>query len=109
MGTLGTSTTQPRRADPIVGDRRQVTNRRRTARGHVDDVLSMAEQDGWCPDVAKQLTAAQGLIESTSREVSRHHLGSPIYAACCDGCGDGAFDELLEALKYAPHALRATP
>jgi CsoR family transcriptional regulator, copper-sensing transcriptional repressor len=114
MVTLGTSTdpTPPRqldRSELVLGDQRQVTNRISTARVHLDGALSMVENDGWCPDVTKQLPAVQGLIESTSREVSRHHPESPIYAAFCDGRGDGVVVELMEALRYDGHVLWALP
>lgn len=43
--------------------RRSVINRLRTARGHVEAVLRMVEDDAYCPDVTKPLSAVQGQLE----------------------------------------------
>ena len=52
----------------------KITNRLKTARGHLDGIVRMIENDAWCPDVMKQLAAVQGMLEAASREVLRHHL-----------------------------------
>ena len=54
--------------------RRSVVNRLRTARGHLDAVLRMVEEDAYCPDVMKQLSAVQGQLERASRIVLRNLL-----------------------------------
>lgn len=88
---------------------RAVTNRLKTARGHLDGIVRMVEADTWCPDVMKQLAAVQGMLESTSREVFRHHLETHVAQAVRDGRGDEIFDELMEALKYDKRVLRGPP
>lgn len=89
--------------------RRRVTNRLKTARGHVDGIVRMVEQDAWCPDVMKQLSAVQGMIESTSREVFRHHLETHVAMAIREGRTEEIVDELMETLKYDKRVLRAVP
>lgn len=88
---------------------RAVTNRLKTARGHLDGIVRMVEADAWCPDVMKQLAAVQGMLESTSREVFRHHLETHVAQAVRDGRGEEIFDELMEALKYDKRVLRGPP
>ncbi|MEX2532911.1 MAG: metal-sensing transcriptional repressor [Nitriliruptoraceae bacterium] len=52
--------------------RRKINNRLKTARGHLDGIIRMVEDDTWCPDIMKQLAAVQGMFEATSREVFRN-------------------------------------
>jgi len=85
---------------------RQVTNRLKTARGHLDGIVRMVEADAWCPDVMKQLAAVQGLLESTTREVFRHHIETHIAEAIREGRGDAIVDELMETLKFDKRILR---
>ena len=85
---------------------RTVTNRLKTARGHLDGIIRMVENDAWCPDIMKQLAAVQGTLESTSREVFRHHLETHVAAAVTAGRGAEIVDELMEALKYDKRVLR---
>ena len=88
---------------------RKGTNRRKPARGHRDGIVRMGEDDAWCPDVMKQLSAVQGMLEGTSREVFRHHLETHVASAVAEGRGDQIVDELMETLKYDKRVLRPTP
>lgn len=106
-------TTHPSRVgvyDPPMDDyHRKVINRLKTARGHLDGIVRMVEDDAWCPDIMKQLSAVQGLLEGTSREVFRHHLETHVASAVAQGRGDEVVDELMETLKYDKRVLRPTP
>jgi DNA-binding FrmR family transcriptional regulator len=88
---------------------RTVTTRLKTARGHLDGIIRMVENDAWCPDIMKQLSAVQGTLESTSRAVFRHHLETHVAQAVAEGRGAEVIDEIMEALKYDKHAMRPTP
>ncbi|MDQ3979174.1 MAG: metal-sensitive transcriptional regulator [Actinomycetota bacterium] len=79
---------------------RAVLNRLRSARGHLDAVLRMVEEDAYCPDVMKQLSAVQGSLERASRLVLRNHLETCVAAAMQAGRVDEIVDELMEALRY---------
>jgi CsoR family transcriptional regulator, copper-sensing transcriptional repressor len=68
--------------------------------------MRMVENDAWCPDIMKQLAAVQGTLESTSREVFRHHLETHVAEAVTAGRGAEIVDELMEALKYDKRVLR---
>jgi len=86
-----------------------VTNRLKTARGHLDGIIRMVDEDAWCPDIMKQLAAVQGLLEGTSREVFRHHLETHVAEAIRVGRGEEIVDELMETLKYDKRVLRPNP
>jgi DNA-binding FrmR family transcriptional regulator len=88
---------------------RKVTNRLKTARGHLDGIIGMVEDEAWCPDIMKQLAAVQGLLEGTSREVFRHHLEGHVTDAIRAGRGEEIVDELMETLKYDKRVLRPVP
>jgi DNA-binding FrmR family transcriptional regulator len=80
--------------------RRGVLNRLKTARGHLDAVIRMVEDDTYCPEVMKQLSAVQGSLERASRLVLRNHLETCVAAAMVAGRTDEIVDELMEALRY---------
>lgn len=79
---------------------RQVVNRLKTARGHLDGVLRMVDDEAYCPDVMKQLSAVQGSLERASRLVLRNHLETCVAAAMREGRTEEIVDELMEALRY---------
>ncbi|MDQ3680288.1 MAG: metal-sensitive transcriptional regulator [Actinomycetota bacterium] len=80
--------------------RTSILNRLKTARGHLDGVIRMVEQDTYCPEVMKQLSAVQGSLERASRIVLRNHLETCVAAAMVAGRTDEIVDELMEALRY---------
>jgi len=77
-----------------------VLNRLKTARGHLEAVIRMVEDDQYCPDVMKQLSAVQGSLERASRLVLRNHLETCVAAAMQAGRIEEIVDELMEALRY---------
>ena len=85
---------------------RAVANRLKTARGHLNGILAMVDQGAYCPDVMKQLSAVQGLIEGTSRMLLRHHLETCVARAMREGRTEAIVDELMETLKFDKHVLR---
>lgn len=88
---------------------RSVVNRLRTARGHLDAVLRMVEEDGYCPDVMKQLSAVQGQLERASRLVLRNHLETCVAAAMVAGRTEEIVEELMEALRFDKVTTGPTP
>lgn len=77
-----------------------VLNRLKTARGHLDAVIRMVEDDTYCPDVMKQLSAVQGSLERASRIVLRNHLETCVAAAMAAGRTDEIVEELMDAMRY---------
>ena len=80
--------------------KRDVMNRLKTARGHLDGIIRMVEDDTYCPDLMKQLSAVQGSLERASRLVLRNHLETCVAAAMQAGRVGEIVDELMEALRY---------
>lgn len=77
-----------------------VLNRLKTARGHMDAVVRMVENDEYCPEIMKQLSAVQGSLERASRLVLRNHLETCVAAAMQAGRTGEIVDELMDALRY---------
>jgi DNA-binding FrmR family transcriptional regulator len=82
--------------------RQSLVKRLRTARGHLDGVLRMVEEDAYCPDVMKQLSAVQGSLARVSRLVLRNHLETCVAEAMRSGREAEIVDELMEALRFEP-------
>jgi len=54
----------------------------RPRRVHVSGIISIIEEDAYCPDVMKQLAAVQGLLEGASRIMLRRHLETCVAPRC---------------------------
>ena len=64
-------------------DKQAVTRLLRTARGQIDGVLKMIEEDRYCIDVLNQMLAAEAVLRRAEREVLRAHM---------EGCVAEAFE-----------------
>lgn len=60
----------------------------------------MVEDDAYCPDVMKQLSAVQGSLQRANRVVLQNHLETCVAAAMVAGRTDEIVEELMEALRF---------
>jgi CsoR family transcriptional regulator, copper-sensing transcriptional repressor len=81
-------------------EKKALVNRLRSARGHVDAVIRMVEEDTYCVDVMKQLSAVQGSLEAASRTMLRNHLETCVAEAMRAGRTTEIVDELMQALRF---------
>ena len=42
-------------------------NRLKTVRGHMDGVIRMVDEEQYCPEIMKQVSALQGSLEAVNR------------------------------------------
>lgn len=88
---------------------RAVVNRLKTARGHINGIIGFVEDDAYCPDVMRQLSAVQGLLEGASRVMLRRHLETCVAKAMQEGRTAQIVDELMETLKFDKQVFRTPP
>nr|WP_219632469.1 metal-sensitive transcriptional regulator [Haloechinothrix aidingensis] len=86
----------------MTSRKRDALNRLKTVRGHLDGVIRMLEEDTYCVDVMKQLSAAQSSLERANRVMLHNHLETCFSSAVLRGNGQAAIDELVDAIKFSP-------
>ncbi len=75
-------------------------NRLKTVRGHLDAVLGMVEEERYCPEVMKQISALQASLERVNRILLQNHLETCVTHAVAEGRAGEIVDELMETMKY---------
>ena len=60
----------------MKADKEKVALLLKTARGQLDGLLKMVEDDRYCMDISNQLLATQAILKKANREVVQAHLGS---------------------------------
>ena len=81
----------------MKADHEQVTRLLKTARGQIDGILKMVEEDRYCLDVSNQLMATQSILKKANRQVLRAHMDCCVRQAA-EGNADGKLDELSALL-----------
>lgn len=79
-------------------DHDQVRQLLKTARGQIDGILKMVEEDRYCLDVSNQLMATQSILKKTNRMVLRSHMDCCVRQAMESGDPDKKLDELAALL-----------
>ncbi len=83
----------------LTGSRKQdVLNRLKSARGHLDGVIKMVEDDTYCVQVIKQVAAVRGALDRVSRLELQNHLEHCVVDQIEAGEADAAVAELMDIL-----------
>lgn len=80
--------------------KRGALNRLKTVRGHLDAVIAMVDEEHYCPDVMKQVSALQASLEKVNRILLQNHLETCVPEAVAEGRSAQIVDELMETLRY---------
>lgn len=79
----------------MKSDKTKVTRLLKTARGQIDGILKMVEEDRYCIDISNQLMAAQAILRNINRQVLHDHLGSCVQEAFETGDQREKIEEIM--------------
>lgn len=60
----------------MTADRTKITGLLKTARGQIDGILKMIEENRYCIDISNQIMACQAILSKVNKEVLNAHLCS---------------------------------
>jgi len=70
----------------------------KTARGQLDGLLKMVEEDRYCVDISNQLLATQAILKKVNQLVLRAHLDGCVQEAMTAGDSRQKIDEIVALL-----------
>ena len=82
----------------MKGDKKKVARLLKTAKGQMDGILKMMEEDRYCMDISNQLLAVSAIIKKANKEVLRGHMKSCIRDAMIEGNEEDKINELMEVI-----------
>lgn len=82
----------------MKADKEKVALLLKTARGQLDGLLKMVEDDRYCMDISNQLLATQAILKKANREVVQAHLGSCVRDAFEKGNEEEKITEIMDLL-----------
>jgi DNA-binding FrmR family transcriptional regulator len=77
----------------------RITHRLKIARGHLDKVIKMMEEDTYCIDVLHQMQAVESGLKETGNVLLENHLKGCVADAIGKGKKDEAIKEIMEVFK----------
>ena len=82
----------------MVADEKKVTRMLKTARGQLDGILKMVEEDRYCVDISQQVMATEALLNRVNREILAAHLRGCVQEAVGADDREQKIEELVSTL-----------
>lgn len=83
----------------MKADKKTVTRLLKTARGQIDGILKMVDEDQYCIDISNQILAASSVLKRANKEVLKAHIKSCIVKAEKDEELDEKIEEFIKTLE----------
>jgi len=82
-----------------MDSRNGVLHRLKIARGHLDKVINMVQEDEYCIDILTQSQAVQGQLSEVDAKILEKHLSTCVADALIKGDNKNAVDEVVKVFR----------
>ncbi len=82
----------------MQADKEQIVRLFKTARGQIDGLLKMVEENRYCIDISHQILATQAILRRANSEILKAHLKGCVSEAVGSGTGEEKLEEIFEIL-----------
>ena len=76
-----------------------ITHKLKIARGQIDGILQMIDENRYCVDISNQLQATQALLRSANQEILQEHIRNCVREALQTDVENPKLEEALELLE----------
>ena len=83
----------------MKADRAKIEKLLKTARGQLDGILKMVDQDRYCMDISNQILATQAILTKVNREILIAHMNSCILNETDESNREERISELTHVLE----------
>lgn len=82
----------------MKADKTKINRLLKTARGQIDGILKMVEEDRYCMDISQQLMATEAILNKVNKEILTAHLKNCVSNAETEAEREEKVDELVSML-----------
>ena len=76
-----------------------ITHKLKIARGQIDGILQMIDENRYCVDISNQLQATQALLRSANQEILQEHIRNCVREALQTDVENPKLEDALELLE----------
>lgn len=80
-------------------DRKTILRLLKTARGQLDGIVSMVEEDRYCIEISNQILATQSILAKVNREILKAHMNGCVKEAFEQGNAEEKIEEITALLE----------
>ncbi|MBP1582238.1 MAG: metal-sensing transcriptional repressor [Oscillospiraceae bacterium] len=82
----------------MKADKATVSRLLKTARGQIDGILKMVEEDRYCMEISNQVMATEAILRRCNKEILKAHMKGCVQAAISSESGEEKIDELVDLI-----------
>lgn len=82
----------------MKADKEKIMRLLKTARGQLDGLLKMVEEDRYCIDISNQIMATEAILRKANKEIIHAHLGTCVKEAFEHGNEDEKIEEIMSVM-----------
>lgn len=82
----------------MKADKQKIARLLKTARGQMDGILRMVEEDRYCIEISQQLMATEAILNKVNKEILTAHLKNCVSQAESEAEKEEKIDELVSML-----------
>lgn len=82
----------------MQADKKQVTRLLKTARGQIDGILRMIDDDRYCLDISHQIMATQAILKRANKEIIGAHMKHCVLEAVESEDASKKIDEMVKVI-----------
>ncbi len=82
----------------MMADKQTINRLLKTARGQLDGILKMVEENRYCIDISQQLMATEAILNRANREILAAHLKHCVQCAASEEDRASKINEFVAAL-----------
>lgn len=82
----------------LIADEKKISRMLKTARGQLDGILRMVEEDRYCVEISQQVMATEALLNRVNREILSAHLRGCVRQAATAEDRERKVEELVATL-----------
>ena len=82
----------------MMADQKTILRLLKTARGQLDGIIKMVEDDRYCIDISQQVMATEAILNKVNKEILAAHLKHCVKEADTDQAREEKIDEFVSTL-----------
>jgi len=83
----------------MKADTAQITKLLKTARGQLDGIIKMVDDDRYCIDISNQILATSSILRKVNKEIIHAHMTHCVKESFESGNADEKINELLSIIE----------
>ena len=82
----------------MQADKLKIERLLKTAKGQIDGLLKMVENDRYCIDISNQIMATQAILRKVNHDILHEHLNHCVKEAFLTGEGNEKIEEIISVM-----------